>query len=73
MCVHTCVCLSHVYINLYVSFIYEDIFTQFTENVYGRENMDVNKFVFILKNNIFFLHVKNLTFDPCFFHHAKQA
>ena len=33
--------LSHFYINLYIAFIYEDIFTKFAESVYGYENMSV--------------------------------
>ena len=28
VCMHACVCSSHFYINLYISFIYEDIFTE---------------------------------------------
>ena len=39
--VHACVYLSHFYVNLYVTVIYEDIFTKFAENVYGCENMSV--------------------------------
>ena len=34
-----CVQLSHFFINLYISFIYEDIFTKFEENVYGCEKV----------------------------------
>ena len=34
VCVHVSVGLSHFFINLYTSFIYEDIF-KFAENVYG--------------------------------------
>ena len=34
------------------SFIYEDIFTKFVENVYGSENMSVKNFVLILKNSM---------------------
>ena len=41
MCVHACVHLSHFKIKLYISFSYEDIFTKFTENVYGCENISV--------------------------------
>ena len=52
MGVHACLHLSHLYINLYISFIYEYIFTEFAENVYGYENMSVKKFVLILKNNM---------------------
>ena len=36
------------YINLKISFVYEDIF-KFAENVYGYENMSVKKFVDFLK------------------------
>ena len=43
VCMHVCVRLSHFYINLYISFIYEDIFAKFAENVYGCENMSVKK------------------------------
>ena len=50
----TCACvhLLHCYINLYISFIYEGIFTKFEENVYGCENLSVKNFVLILKNNM---------------------
>ena len=44
-----CVHLSHFYINLYISFIYEDIFTRFAENDYGCENMSAKNFVLIWK------------------------
>ena len=47
-----CVCLSYFYFNLYISFIYEDIFTKFAENVYGYENMSLKYFVLILKKNM---------------------
>ena len=50
--VSACVCLSHFYIKLYISSIYEDNFTKFAENIYGCENMSVKKLVLILKNNI---------------------
>ena len=49
-CVHACVHLSYFLINLYIAFIYEDIFSKFAENVYGCENMAVTNFVLILKN-----------------------
>ena len=39
--VHACVHLSYFVINLYIAFMYEDIFTKFAENVYGCENMSV--------------------------------
>ena len=44
-----CVCLSSFYINLYVLFIYENIFTKLSENVYGYENMSLKTFVLIFK------------------------
>ena len=49
--VHACVRvrLSHFYINLYISAIYEDIFTKFEETIYGYENMFVKSCVIILK------------------------
>ena len=47
-----CVHLLYYHINLYISFIYDDIFAKFPENVYGCENMSVQNFVIILKNNI---------------------
>ena len=47
VCVRAFVCLSHYYTNLYISFIYEDIFTKFAENVYSCENMTVKYFVLI--------------------------
>ena len=47
-----CVGLSHFYINLYVSFISEDIFTRFAENVYGCENMSVKHFALVLKRKM---------------------
>ena len=34
------------------TFIYEDIFTKFAENVYGCENLSETNFVLILKNNM---------------------
>ena len=33
LCTRACVRLSRFYINLYISFIYEDIFIKFAENV----------------------------------------
>ena len=41
LCMHACACvrLSQFYINLCISFIYEDIFTKLAENVYGGENV----------------------------------
>ena len=54
--VRACVCLSHFYINLYISFFYEDIFTKFTENVHGYENMSVKNVVLILKKNQYGCH-----------------
>ena len=50
--VHISICSSHLWINLYVSFIYEDIFTKFTLNVYCYENLSVKNFVLILKNKM---------------------
>ena len=41
VCVHACVRLSHFYTNLSISFIYDDIFIKFAENVYGSENLSV--------------------------------
>ena len=35
--INTCERLSHIYINIFISFIYADIFTKFAENVYGCE------------------------------------
>ena len=52
VCVYACVCFSYFLINLYITFIYEDIFTKFAENVYGCENMSVTNVVLILKNNM---------------------
>ena len=57
VCMHACLCmcmcaLSYFFTNLYVTFIYEDIFTKFAENVYGCKNMSVTNFVLILKNNM---------------------
>ena len=40
------------YINLYISFIHQDIFSKFAENVDGCENMSMNNFVLILRNNM---------------------
>ena len=37
VCVQACVGLSHFLTKLYISFIYEDIFTKFAENVYDCE------------------------------------
>ena len=51
VCMHACMRLSHFYINLYTSFIYEDMFTKFAQNASGCENMSV-KNVLILKNNM---------------------
>ena len=52
-CMCVCVCVFVIFlINLYIAFIYKDIFTKFAENVYGCENMSVTNFVFILKNNM---------------------
>ena len=44
VCMLACVHLSHFYINLYISFICEYIFTRFAENVHGCENMSVKDF-----------------------------
>ena len=43
---------SCFYINLNISFIYKDIFTKFAGNVYGYENLSVQTFGFILKNEM---------------------
>ena len=50
--VHECVCPSLFYINLNISFIYKDIFTEFAGNVYGYENLSVQNFGLILKNKM---------------------
>ena len=47
-----CVHLLDFYVNLYISFIYEDNFNKFTENVYGCKSMSVNSFVIFKKNNM---------------------
>ena len=39
-------------INLNISFIYKDIFTQFPGNAYGYENLSVLNFGLILKNKM---------------------
>ena len=54
VCVVLCACLqlSHFYINLYILFIYDDIFTKFAKNVYGSENMSKKFFLIILKNKM---------------------
>ena len=49
MCVHACVHLSHFYINVNISFIYEDIFKFAKKIVCGSENMCVKKFCTHLK------------------------
>ena len=36
-----CICSSHFYINLNISFIYKDIFAKFAGNVYGYENLSL--------------------------------
>ena len=46
------VCSSRFCINLNISFIYEDIFTKFAENVYGYENLSLKNFSLILKNKM---------------------
>ena len=50
--IRACVRLSHFYINLNISFIYEDIFTKFAGNVYGYENLSVPNLSLILKNKM---------------------
>ena len=55
--VRACVCLSvrpsiHFCINHNISFIYKDIFTKFAGNVYGYENLSLQKFSLILKNKM---------------------
>ena len=52
VCVSACVGLLHFYINLNISFICDDIFTKFAENIYGCENMSVKKIVVILTQTI---------------------
>ena len=44
-----CFYVSCFYTNLYISFIYEDIFTKVAKNVYSCENMSVKHFVIFLK------------------------
>ena len=51
-CVRRCVRSSHFHINLNISFVYKDIFTKFTGNVYGYESLSVQKFGLILKNKM---------------------
>ena len=47
-----CPCLSHYYIlDLYIPFIYKDIFTKFAGNVNGYKNMSLQNFGLIMKNN----------------------
>ena len=52
LCMRACVHLSLLCINLYILFIYEDIFTKFAENVYGYENVSVKSFFLILNNKM---------------------
>ena len=47
-----CVRLSGFNINLYISFIYKDIFIKFEGNVYGYENLSTQNFGLILKNKV---------------------
>ena len=56
--VRVCVCVSHFYINPYILFIYEDIFTKFAEDVYDCENMSVKMLYSFKKNNL-------VTIDDC--------
>ena len=49
MCVCACVLLTQFYLNVYVSFIYENIFSRFAGNVYSCENMFAKNFILILK------------------------
>ena len=53
VCASVCPCMrpffSHCYINLNVSFMYKYIFTKFTGNVYGSEDMSVQNLGIILK------------------------
>ena len=52
-CMHACMFAFVIFlINLYIAFIYENVFTKFAENVYGCKNMSVTNFVLILKNNM---------------------
>ena len=50
VCACVCVFLTFLHQPLYISFIFEDSFTKFVENVYGWENMYVKKFVLIKKH-----------------------
>ena len=50
--VRPCIRASRFYININISFIYKDIFTKFTGNIYGYENMSVQNFDLILKNKM---------------------
>ena len=52
MGVCVCVHFSCFYINIYVSFIYENIFTKYAEDVYAYENMSVKIFILILKKQM---------------------
>ena len=45
MCMCEYVCLSHFYIKVYISLIFENIFSRFAENVYGCENRSVKSLV----------------------------
>ena len=51
-CVRASVCSARFCINLNISFIYEDIFTEFVGYVYGYKNMSLNNFSLILKNKM---------------------
>ena len=56
---HACVRLSHFYINLYISFIYEAIFAKFAE-IFMAVNTSVKNFVLILKDNMAAIADKSL-------------
>ena len=50
--IHASICSSHFCINLNISFIFKDIFTEFAGNVYGYKNLSVQNFSLILKNKM---------------------
>ena len=51
-CIRPCVHLSGFNINLYISFMYKDIFIKFAGNVYGCKNLSLQNFSLILKNQM---------------------
>ena len=52
VCMHVCIVIFLHQPFVSHSFIYEDIFTKFAENVYGCENMPVKILLLILKNSM---------------------